>query len=200
MRLALLLVSLLALPARADELLEKILARLAEPQVVRADFVQERFIADIARPTVSRGRLTVSRREGVLWRIESPVHLVLAFTPDEIVETGSDGVRRLRAQRRGAVDAEIARVMRGILGADAEALRDNFDAAAQGGLERWTIRLAPRAREVARFLRQIRLGGGRHLETIEIEETTGNHTAIRMRNIAIAGELDAAEREQFRAP
>jgi hypothetical protein len=200
MRAAALLLLAVALPAQADELLGSILRRLAEPPVVRAQFVQERLISDMTRPTLSRGRITVSRLDGVLWQIESPVKLVLAFTPGGIVETGADGVRRSRGQRPGAIEAEVARVLQGILGADEASLKANFDAVAKGSLERWTIRLAPRAREMARFLREVRLGGGRHLEEIEIEETSGNTTTIRMRQFAPAEKLDAEELALFKAP
>lgn len=191
---------LLAPPARGEELLAAVLKRLAEPAVVRAEFVQERFVADIARPALSRGRLTVSRRDGVLWRVEAPIELSLAFTRSEIIETGADGVRRLRSPRGGAVDTQVGRVMRGILGADAETLQSSFEATAEGSAERWTLRLVPRPREMARVLKEIRLAGGRHLETLDIEETSGNRTAIRMRNVRVGDELDADEREQFKAP
>jgi hypothetical protein len=200
MRPAFLFLLAFALPAHADELLGSILKQLAEPPVIRAQFVQERFIADMTRPTVSRGRVTVSRQDGVLWQIESPVRLALAFTQDGVIETGPDGARRSRGQRRGAVGTEIGRLMRSIVGADEQSLRTAFDAAAQGSLERWTIRLTPRAREMARFLREVRLGGGRHLETIEIEETSGNSTAIRMRQISVAEKLDAEELALFKLP
>lgn len=199
MRLAGVLLLALALPAHADELLEGILKRLGEPPVIRAQFVQERLIADLARPSVSRGRIAVSRRDGLLWRIESPVQLTLAFAPSQIIETGPDGVRRLRSQGR-SVDTQIGRVMRGILGADAEMLRAGFDARATGSLERWTVRLAPRPREMARVLREIRLAGARHLETIEVEETAGNLTTIRMRQFAVADRLEPEELEHFKAP
>lgn len=200
MRAAALLLLAVTLPAHAEELLGDILRRLAEPPVVRAQFVQERLISDMTRPTLSRGRITVSRRDGVLWQIESPVKLVLAFTPGGIVETGADGVRRSRGQRPGAIEAEVARIMQGILGADEGSLKANFDAVAEGSLERWTIRLTPRAREMARFLRAVRLGGGRHLEAIEIEETSGNTTTIRMRRFALAEKIDAEELAFFKAP
>ena len=199
MRLALLLLLAGAWPAHADDLLGNILKRLAEPQVVRAQFSQERHIADMARPTLSRGRIAVSRREGVLWQVDSPVRLALAFTPNEIIETGADGVRRLRSQGRSP-DAQIGRVMRGILGADPETLQTSFHAAASGSLDAWTIQLVPRPREMARALRAIRLGGRRHLETIEIEETSGNYTAIRMRQFSVAGQLAPDELEFFKAP
>lgn len=200
MRAAALVLLAVALPAHAEELLGNILRRLAEPPVVRAQFVQERLISDMTRPTLSRGRITVSRRDGVLWQIESPVKLVLAFTPGGIVETGADGVRRSRGQRPGAIEAEVARIMQGILGADEASLKANFDAVAQGSLDRWTIHLTPRAREMARFLRAVRLGGGRHLEAIEIEETSGNTTTIRMRQFALAEKIDAEELAFFKAP
>ena len=99
MRLAGALLFVLALPAHADELLDGILKRLAEPAVVRAQFVQERHITDITRPAVSRGRITVSRQDGVLWQVESPVRLTLAFTPQGIVQTGADGARSVQAVR-----------------------------------------------------------------------------------------------------
>jgi len=194
-----LLLMVMAFPAHAEELLEKIMQRLAEPPVIRAQFVQERLIADITRPTVSRGRITVSRRDGVLWQTESPVRVTLAFTPNGIIQTGADGVRRAPAQRRG-IETEIARVMQGILGADAASLNASFEAQASGSLERWTVRLAPRAREVARFLRHIRLDGGRRLEAIEIEETSGNTTTIRMSQFSVAEKLEPEELAQFRTP
>ncbi len=200
MRLAFLCLLALALPAHADELLAGILKRLAEPPVIRAQFVQERHIADLTRPTVSRGRITVSRQDGVLWQIESPVKLSLTFTQSGVIETGPDGVRRGRGQRRGAIDSEIGRLMQDIVGANEESLKAAFDAVAQGSLERWTVRLKPRAREMARFLREVRLGGGRHLETIEIEETSGNGTAIRMRQFAVAEKLEADELALFKQP
>ena len=198
MKFALLL--LLALPAHADELLGGILKRLAEPRVVRAQFVQERTLADLERPSLSRGRIVVSREQGVLWQIESPVKLTLAFTPNGIVQTGADGVRRRQAQRRGAVETETARLMQGILGADEASLKATFDARAAGSLERWTMRLAPRARETARYLREVRLSGGGRLETIEIEETSGNYTVIRMKQVAVGERLEPDELEYFKAP
>lgn len=197
MKLALLF--LLALPAHADELLGGILKRLAEPEVIRAQFVQERLLADLARPAISSGRIVVSRREGLLWRVESPVKVTLAFTPNEIIETGPDGVRRLRGQGR-SVETQIGRVMRGILGADAETLRTSFEATASGSPERWTIRLAPRPREMARVLREVRLAGGRRLESIEVEETNGNLNTIRMRQFSVADKLSPEELEYFKAP
>lgn len=184
-----------------DELLARVLARLAEHAVVRAQFVQERFVSAMPAPILSSGRMIVSRKEGVLWRIESPITVALAFTPTQIIETGPDGARRLSAGRRGgAVQAEMARLIRGITSADAGALRDNFDLRVAGSVERWTISLTPRRREMARVLSTIELTGARHLEAIEIHEASGERTAIRLGNFATAAELEPAERAEFTPP
>jgi len=200
MKPAFLLLLSFALPVHADELLAGILKRLAEPPVIRAQFVQERFIADLTRPTLSRGRITVSRQDGVLWQIESPVKLALAFTQSGVIETGPDGARRSRGQRRGAVDMEVGRLMQSIVGADEASLKASFDAASEGSLERWTVSLTPRAREMARFLKVVRLGGSQHLESIEIEETSGNSTLIRLRQHAVAEKVAADELALFKQP
>jgi hypothetical protein len=200
MKPAFLLLLSFALPVHADELLAGILKRLAEPPVIRAQFVQERFIADLTRPTLSRGRITVSRQDGVLWQIESPVKLALAFTQGGVIETGPDGARRSRGPRRGAVDTEVGRLMQSIVGADEASLKATFDAASEGSLERWTVSLTPRAREMARFLKVVRLGGSRHLESIEIEETSGNSTLIRLRQHAVAEKVAADELALFKQP
>jgi hypothetical protein len=199
MRFAFLLLLACALPVRAADLLDRILERLSAPSVVRAQFVQERSLADLERPLVSRGRIVVSREQGVLWQVESPVKLALAFTHTQIIETGPDGARRLRAQGRN-IETQIGRVMRGILASDAESLRANFEATAAGTPERWTIRLAPRPREMARVLREIRLAGGGHLEMIEVEEASGSLTTLRMRQVALAERLEPGELEYFKAP
>jgi len=200
MRLAFAVLMMSCFPVHADELLGKILQRLAEPQVVRAQFVQERHISDMTRPTVSRGRITVSRQDGVLWQIESPVKLALAFTQNGVIETGADGMRKSRGQRRGAVDTEVGRLMQSIVGADEASLKTTFDAASEGSLERWTVSLTPRAREMARFLKLVRLGGSQHLESIEIEETSGNSTLIRLRQHAVAEKIAADELALFKQP
>jgi predicted exporter len=115
-----------------------------------------------------------------------------------VIETGPDGARRSRGQRRGAVDTEVARLMQSIVGADEASLKATFDAASEGSLERWTVSLTPRAREMARFLKVVRLGGSRHLESIEIEETSGNSTLIRLRQHAVAEKVAADELALFK--
>jgi hypothetical protein len=73
--------------------------------VVRAQFVQERLITDMTRPTLSRGASrSRAATAAVADRIAGAPRARLHATA--IIETGPDGVRRLRAQGR-SVDAQV---------------------------------------------------------------------------------------------
>ena len=174
--------------AAADELAARVMQQLGAYAVVRADFVQERTVASMTRPVLSSGRMVLSRDDGLLWQVESPTRLALVFP------------RRPGAARSGAVQAEMGRVIRSILSGDIAELSSSFEVEARGAPEHWTLRLVPKSRELAQYLQAIHLAGGKHLDAIDIAETSGERTALRMRNFAVASELAPAERQQFSSP
>ena len=177
-----------ALPAyAADDLAERVIARLASYPVVRADFVQERTQPSLTKPVVSSGRMVLSSRHGLVWQVEAPVKVTLVFTA-----SGSAG--------GGAAEAEMGRLVRAILTGDLRELRSAFTLEPHGDLERWTIRLLPRARELAQYLRVIELGGAAHLESIGIDEAGGERLRVRMKNFVVAPELEPAERKALALP
>jgi len=187
-RLFLLLCLFAALPAfAAEDLAERVIARLASYPVVRADFVQERTQPSLTKPVVSTGRMVLSREHGLLWQVETPVKVNLVFAA-----SGAMG--------GGAAEAEMGRLVRAILTGDLRELRSGFTFEPHGDLERWTIRLLPKAREVAQYLRVIELGGGAHLESIGIEETAGERLRVRMKSFIVASELEPAERKALALP
>ena len=163
----------LAASARADDLADRIVERLASYPVVRADFVQERTVASLTKPITSSGRMVLSREQGLLWQIEQPVKAALVFSAND--STGG-----------GVAQAEMSRLIRAIVGADLRELRQTFAIEPRGDLERWTLHLRPKAREIAQYLRGIELAGGKHLEVISIAEASGDSMTIRMRNFVVA--------------
>jgi len=171
----------------AEDLAERVIARLASYPVVRANFVQERTQPSLTKPVVSSGRMVLSREHGLLWQVETPVKLTLVFTAN-----GPSG--------GGAAQAEMGRLVRAILTGDLDELRTTFAFEPRGDLERWTIRLVPKARELSQYLRAVELGGGAHLESIGIEETAGEQLRVRMRNFVVATELEPAERKALALP
>lgn len=171
----------------ADDLAERVIARLASYPVVRADFVQERTQPSLTKPVISSGRMVLSREHGLLWQVQTPVKLRLVFTAN-----GATG--------GGAAEAEMGRLVRAILTGDLGELRSTFSFEPRGDAERWTIRLVPKARELSQYLRVIELGGGAHLESIGIDETAGERLRVRMKNFVVATELEPAERRALALP
>ncbi len=179
--------------AWASDMLSQIGAQIEQHAVVRAEFVQTKQIAALKRPLVTKGRLTFSRSQGVLWQIEQPYRLNYVLGEARIVEIASDGVRRIRETREVPGLAQVGRVFRAVLGANADALREYFEATVQGDPAKWAIELKPRQSQLAQYLSGIQLSGGRFLEEIRISETGGDSTRIRFSNSHAAAALDEAE-------
>lgn len=179
------------------QLLDRLVGILSEPAVVRAEFIQEKRMAVLTRPLISRGRITVSRRDGVIWQLEAPIRMSVAFGETKIIEVDAEGRRRVRGIGENRAQAEVGRIFKELLAADMASLRRYFQVDAEGDLESWRIRLTPRSPEVARFIKTMQLTGGRHIEVIRIEEAGGDATSIRLRNIESTTTLNQAEQALF---
>lgn len=163
---------LLSPPAWAEDLADRIVARLASYPVVRAEFVQTRTVASLTKPVVSTGRLVFSR-DGLDWQVETPVKAEMVFSANGTAEGG-------------AAQAEMGRLVRALVAGDLSELRQSFDIEPHGDLERWTLELRPKRLEIAQHLRGIVLGGGQHLQAIDVVEANGDRLAIRMKNFVVA--------------
>lgn len=185
--------------ARSADALNELSARIDQYPVVRAEFVQTKQMAAMKRPLVTSGRLTFSRKQGVLWQIEQPYRMSYVLGEARIVEIGSDGARRVRETRDVPGLAQVGRVFHAMLGANPAALREYFDVAVQGqsDVARWTVELKPRQAQLAQFLTGLQLSGGRFVEEIRIGETGGDSTQIRFRNSQGANALTEAEAQLF---
>lgn len=182
--------------ARAD-LLEDLSARVAQYPVVRAEFTQTKQMAAMKRPLVTRGRLTFSRSQGVLWQIEQPFRMIYVLGETRIVEIGNDGARKVRETRDVPGLAQVGRVFHAMLGANPAALREHFDVTGQGDADRWSLELKPRQAQLAQFLNGLQLSGGRFVEDIRIGEAGGDSTQIRFANSQGAETLNEAEIQLF---
>jgi len=184
----------------APDLLSLIVAQLSEPAVVRASFVQEKQIAVLSRPIVSRGRVIVSRRDGLIWQIEAPLRMSIAFSASRIIETDAAGKRRVHSGSDNRVQAEVGRVFHGLLAADRDILNRYFTLQAEGDVRHWRIDLTPRSAELGKFIKSLQLSGGRMIETIRVEEPNSDTTLIRLQNTAPGDSLSADEQALLSAP
>lgn len=183
-----------------SDLLSLIVTQLSEPAVVRAGFIQEKRLAVLSRPIVSRGRVIVSRREGVIWQIESPLRMSIAFSGTRTIEIDADGKRRVHGDSDNRVQAEVGRVFRGLLAADRDILNRYFNLHADGDVRHWRIDLTPRSAELGKFIKTLQLTGGRNIETIRIEEPNSDTTLIRLQDTTTTDSLSADEQALLSAP
>ena len=178
----------------ADDLFERIGGTLSRPRLLRAAFHQEKRAAALTRPIVSRGRLTVARDLGVVWRIEAPLTMSVAYRSDALVEVDGEGRRRVRPFSDNRAQAEVGRVIRALLAADFGALRQHFDAQGSADGKRWQVDLVPRSPQLAQFVKSLQLAGGVHVEQIVVVDGGGDTTLIRLKDFETPGDLDAEER------
>jgi len=182
---------------RSADALARIAAQIEQYPVIRAEFLQSKQMLAMKRPLVTSGRIVYTRSHGVLWQIEQPYRMSYLLGEDRIVEIGADGSRRERGLREVAGLAQIGRVFRAMLGADAAALREYFDVAVRGDAGKWEIDLKPREPQLAQVLTGLLLTGARFVETIQIGEVGGDSTQIRFRNTQGAAAPGETELQLF---
>lgn len=188
--------------AAESDTLAGIGAQIEQHAVVRAEFTQSKQMAALKRPLLSAGRIVFSRRHGVLWQIEQPYRMSYVLGEEHLVEIAADGTRRERTLRELPGLAQIGRVFRALLGANTQALRELFTVSVRGDSTRWEIDLQPlpaQQAQLAQFLSGLQLSGGRFVESIRIDEASGDSTLIRFRNTQAASAPSAAELQLFGA-
>jgi hypothetical protein len=192
--------SITAATTHASDLLSLIVGQLSDSAVVRGDFVQEKQIAVLSRPIVSRGRVIVSRRDGLIWQIEAPLRMSIAFSDSRIIETDAAGNRRVHNDSDNRIQAEVGRVFHGLLAADLDILDRYFNLQTSGDVHHWRIDLTPRSVGLGKFIKTLQLSGGRNIETIRVEEPNSDTTLIRLLDVSTADSLSADEQALLSAP
>ncbi|MGE5385747.1 MAG: outer membrane lipoprotein carrier protein LolA [Betaproteobacteria bacterium] len=182
----------------AERIAARLGARLEQFPVVRADFVQTKEMAAFKKPLVTKGRLVFSRQNGVLWQIEQPLKLTYVLQETRVVEIGEDGAVQIKTAQDVPGIAQVGRIFRGLLGGQTKALGDLFDSAGSGDPERaWTLVLTPRNPQVAQFIRRITLAGGKQVDSIRIEEASGDTATMRFQHTSEAAAISAEEGRLF---
>jgi hypothetical protein len=184
-------------PTDNAKVIAEIKTRLDKQTFVRADFVQTKQMAAMKRPLITSGHLLVSRQDGVLWQIDQPYKVAYVLGKDSIAEIAADGTRRVRTARDVPGLAQVGRVFRALLAADTSSLAEYFDASGKMEKGRWELTLVPRQAQIAKFMKVLRLGGKDFVESVRIEEVSGDLTQIQIRNSRGGGSLNAEEQRML---
>jgi outer membrane lipoprotein-sorting protein len=176
------------LSAAEASVLDQIGEKISQYPVIRAEFTQTKQMQALKRPLITTGQFTYTQSDGVLWQIVQPYHISYVLGEDKIVEIDANGLRKVRRLREVAGLAQVGRVFRAMLGANASDLHSYFDVSApinseQTDAGKWQLMLKPRQQQISKSLSLITLSGSQFVEAIVITEASGDSTTLRFKNI-----------------
>lgn len=178
----------------AQPLPEAVTARLRAPAVLHADFLQTRRLAALSRPLKASGTLVVARERGVLWRLDKPLPLTVVLGSGGVLEVDREGRRKFLSAQDTPMAARMAGIMKDLLEGRWKALDDLFSVQGEAGRDgAWTLQFAPRPATAA-FVKSVRIRGGAYVESIRVEEASGDVTELAFLNFRPEAPLTAEER------
>lgn len=170
--------SLMSAAVQAGAPVEKISAMLAKPSAMCGRFDQTKQLTGMKKPLLSNGRFCVVAGKGVLWRTLKPFPNTLRLTRDEIVHFQGERVAmRLDAKQEPTVRM-INSVLFSLLSGELSQLETLFEVDGSVDGAGWKVALKARQPALAKAIGAIALDGGAYVKNIQINEASGDRTAI----------------------
>ena len=188
--LALLAVSTLANAFDLQQLSEQ----LAKPEVIHGQFIQEKHLRALPQPLLSKGSFVLAKNHGLLWLLKTPLQQDYRITANGIARRDGNAWQLLPNKSAGA---EQNRLFLTMLQGDSSGLQRNFELALSGDAQQWKLTLTPRSLLLKQVFNQININGGELVQTIELLETQGDSTVLRMQDSTANQPLSEAEQHDF---
>ena len=164
--------------AQAPSLAAQIQSLLARPATLCGHFEQTKTLSGMKKPLLSNGRFCVVSGKGVLWRTLQPFPSTLRLTRDEIVNFQGDRVAmRLDAGKEPTVRM-INSVLFSLLSGDLSSLDTLFVVEGRVSGSTWHVALTARQPGLAKAIGAISLDGAAYVNTIHMDEASGDKTTI----------------------
>lgn len=188
--LALLAVSTLANAFDLQQLSEQ----LAKPEVIHGQFIQEKHLRALPQPLLSKGSFVLAKNHGLLWLLKTPLQQDYRITANGIARRDGNAWQLLPNKSAGA---EQNRLFLAVLQGDSSGLQRDFELALSGDAQQWKLTLTPRSVLLKQVFNQININGGELVQTIELLETQGDSTVLRMQDSIANQPLSEAEQHDF---
>ncbi|MGE7990352.1 outer membrane lipoprotein carrier protein LolA [Pseudomonas sp. NPDC089554] len=188
------LLLLFASPLTLAFTLEDLKNQLSQPAVVTGPFIQEKHLRALPQPLQSKGRFVLARDHGLLWLLQTPLRQDYRITAKGIARRDLSGWQTLPST---SAATEQNRLFFAVLQGDSSGLQRDFDLDLTGEPQHWQLRLTPRSLLLKQVFTHIDISGARFVERIELHETQGDRTLLRMPESTSAESLDDAERNDF---
>ncbi|MDT3310933.1 outer membrane lipoprotein carrier protein LolA [Pseudomonas sp. rhizo66] len=188
-------VALLAVCSLANAFdLQQLSEQLAKPDVIHGQFIQEKHLRALPQPLISKGSFVLAKNHGLLWLLKTPLQQDYRITAKGIARREGNGWQMLPNKSAGA---EQNRLFLAVLQGDSSGLQRDFELALSGDAQQWKLTLTPRSLLLKQVFNQINIDGGTLVQTIELLETQGDSTVLRMQDSTADQPLSDAEQHDF---
>lgn len=188
-------VALLAVSSLANAFdLQQLSEQLAKPDVIHGQFIQEKHLRALPQPLLSKGHFVLAKNHGLLWLLKTPLQQDYRITAKGIARREGNGWQLLPNKSAGA---EQNRLFLAVLQGDSSGLQRDFELALSGDAQQWKLTLTPRSLLLKQVFNQINIDGGALVQTIELLETQGDSTVLRMQDSSAGQPLSDAEQHDF---
>lgn len=187
--------ALLAMSTLANAFdLQQLSEQLAKPDVIHGQFTQEKHLRALPQPLTSKGSFVLAKNHGLLWLLKTPLKQDYRITAKGIARRDDNGWQLLPNKSAGA---EQNRLFLAVLQGDSSGLQRDFELALSGDAQQWKLTLTPRSLLLKQVFNQINIDGGALVKTIELLETQGDSTVLRMQDSTAGQPLSDAEQHDF---
>ena len=174
--------------------LQQLSAQLAKPDVIHGQFIQEKHLRALPQPLISKGSFVLAKNQGLLWLLKIPLQQDYRISAKGIARRDGNGWQLLPNKSAGA---EQNRLFLAVLQGDSSGLQRDFELALSGDAQRLKLTLTPRSLLLKQVFNQINIDGGELVQTIELLETQGDSTVLRMQDSTAGQPLSDAEQHDF---
>lgn len=174
--------------------LQQLSEQLAKPDVIHGRFIQEKHLRALPQPLISKGSFVLAKNHGLLWLLKTPLQQDYRISAKGIARRDATGWQLLPNKSAGA---EQNRLFLAVLQGDSSGLQRDFELALSGDAQQWQLTLTPRSVLLKQVFNQINISGGTLVNTIELLETQGDSTVLRMQDSTAGQPLSDAEQHDF---
>ncbi|TDV66054.1 outer membrane lipoprotein carrier protein LolA [Pseudomonas sp. LP_7_YM] len=175
--------------------LQQLSDQLARPSVVHGAFIQEKHLRSLPQPLTSQGNFVLAKDFGLLWLLDTPLKQDYRITSAGIARRNIDGSWQMIPGKTAG--AEQNRLFLAVLQGDSSGLQRDFELQLSGDAQAWQLTLVPRSLMLQQVFRQININGGALVQRIELQETQGDSTLLKMIDSTGSQPLSDSEHADF---
>lgn len=177
--------------------LQQLSAQLAQPTVIHGAFIQEKHLRALPQPLTSKGQFVLAKEYGLLWLLDTPLKQDYRITSAGIARRDAAAPGGWQAVPGKSAGAEQNRLFLAVLQGDSSGLQRDFELRLSGESNAWQLTLIPRSLMLQQVFKQIDISGGALVQRIQLQETQGDSTVLKMIDSTSAQPLSDGERADF---